>query len=288
MNSRVSMPALISGEIHFGVAGPSITAALRGAPLKAIFFIYNTSTFQFTVRPEIRGPEDLKGKRIAVPEYQQTAALWGRAALQHEYGVSAWDMEWYMERTEERSHGGATGFQPPKDLKFNRIPEQESIGSMLVEGKIDASLLYLTDVNLVDRSRVDLRNHPSVRPLFPDPVAEGARYYQKTGFYPINHCVVFQRPVVETYPWAVLNVFKAFDQARKLVHQQTRDFATVYFELGLVPHDQRKVLSVDPYPYGVKTNRTILEAITQFSYEQGLTPRVLSLEEVFAPQTLDL
>ncbi len=72
------------------------------------------------------------------------------------------------------------------------------------------------------------------------------------------------------------------------MHQQTRDFATVYFELGLVPHDQRKVLSVDPYPYGVKTNRTILEAITQFSYEQGLTPRVLSLEEVFAPQTLDL
>ncbi len=66
MNSRVSMPALIANEIHFGVAGPSITGALRGAPLKAIFFIYNTSTFQFTVRPEIRGPEDLKGKTIAI------------------------------------------------------------------------------------------------------------------------------------------------------------------------------------------------------------------------------
>lgn len=66
MNSRVSMPALIANETHFGVAGPSITGALRGAPLKAIFFIYNTSTFQFTVRPEIRGPEDLKGKAIAI------------------------------------------------------------------------------------------------------------------------------------------------------------------------------------------------------------------------------
>lgn len=66
MNSRVSVPALISGEIHFGVAGPSITAALRGAPLKAVFFVYNTSTFQFTVRPEIRRPEDLKGKTIAI------------------------------------------------------------------------------------------------------------------------------------------------------------------------------------------------------------------------------
>jgi len=66
MNSRVSMPALIANEIHFGVAGPSITGALRGAPLKAIFFNYNTSTFQFTVRPEIRGAEDLKGKTIAI------------------------------------------------------------------------------------------------------------------------------------------------------------------------------------------------------------------------------
>ena len=66
MNSRVSMPALIANEIQFGVAGPSITGALRGAPLKAIFFIYNTSTFQFTVPPEIRGAEDLKGKSIAI------------------------------------------------------------------------------------------------------------------------------------------------------------------------------------------------------------------------------
>jgi ABC-type nitrate/sulfonate/bicarbonate transport system substrate-binding protein len=66
MNSRVSMPALIAHEIQFGVAGPSITGALRGAPLKAIFFIYNTSTFQFTVRPEIRTAEDLKGKTIAI------------------------------------------------------------------------------------------------------------------------------------------------------------------------------------------------------------------------------
>jgi NitT/TauT family transport system substrate-binding protein len=66
MNSRVSMPALIANEIHFGVAGPSITGALRGAPVKAIFFIYNTSTFQFTVRPEIRTAEDLKGKTVAV------------------------------------------------------------------------------------------------------------------------------------------------------------------------------------------------------------------------------
>ena len=81
MNSRVSLPALVANEIHFGVAGPSITAILRGAPLKAIFFIYNTSTFQFTVRPEIRGPEDLKGKTIAISSPGATNDLATRMML---------------------------------------------------------------------------------------------------------------------------------------------------------------------------------------------------------------
>ncbi len=236
----------------------------------------------------IEQPADLKGKKVAVPEYQQTAALWTRAALQHEFGVTAQDMEWYMERSEERSHGGATGFQPPADVKFNRIPADKSIASMLLAGEVDASLLYIADANLVDRSKVDLSGNTAVAPLFADAVVEGARYYANTGFFPMNHCVVVQRKVYEQYPWAVLNLFTAFNKAKDLVGRQAAEEAAVYFDLGLLPQDQRKVLSRDPFPYGVKTNRTLLEAITRFSNEQGLTPRVLALEEVFAPQTLDL
>ena len=236
----------------------------------------------------IEKPPDLKGKKVAVPEYQQTAALWCRGALQHEFNVSPFDIDWYMERTEELSHASATGFEPPKGLKFQHIPESENIGSMLLAGKIDASLLYLNEVNLVDRSRVDLRNRTEVRTLFKDPEAEGVRYYRKTGFYPINHCVVFKREIAEKYPWAVLNVFKAFDEAKNLVLEQGRAAAGVYFDLGLVPPEQRKALDADPYAYGLKANRSVLEAITQFSFEQGLTPRKLKLEDVFHPATLDL
>jgi len=236
----------------------------------------------------IETPLDLKGKKVAVPEYQQTAALWCRGALQHEFNVSPFDIDWYMERTEELSHASATGFEPPKGLKFQHIPESENIGSMLLAGKIDASLLYLNEVNLVDRSRVDLRNRTEVRTLFKDPEAEGVRYYRKTGFYPINHCVVFKREIAEKYPWAVLNVFKAFDEAKKLVLEQGRAAAGVYFDLGLVPPAQRKALDADPYAYGLKANRSVLEAITLFSSEQGLTPRKLKLEEVFHAATLDL
>jgi 4,5-dihydroxyphthalate decarboxylase len=236
----------------------------------------------------IETPQDLKGKKVAVPEYQQTAALWCRGALQHEFGVAPMDIDWYMERTEELSHASATGFEPPKGLKFQHIPETENIGSMLLAGKIDASLLYLNEVNLVDRSRVDLRNRTEVRTLFKDPAAEGIRYYKKTGFYPINHCVVFKRDIAERHPWAVLNVFKAFDEAKNVVLEQGRAAASVYFDLGLVSPEQRKALDADPYAYGLKANRKVLEAITQFSFEQGLTPRKLKLEEVFHPATLDL
>ena len=236
----------------------------------------------------IETPEDLKGKRVAVPEYQQTAALWSRAVLQHEFGVTPWDIEWYMERTEEMSHGSATGFRPPEGLQFHRIPQEENIGSMLLDGKIDASLFYLAEPNLVDRSTVDLRTRPEVRTLFRDPAEEGARYYNKTGFYPVNHCVVFRRSVVEQYPWVVLNVFKAFDQAKNMVQQEAREIALSYFDLDLLPQDQRNVLDVDLYPYGGTANRALLEAMTQFSYEQRLTPRRLSLDEVFHPATADL
>jgi len=236
----------------------------------------------------IEKPADLKGKKVAVPEYQQTAALWCRGALQHEFDVSPLDIDWYMERTEEMSHASATGFQPPKGLKFQRIPESENIGSMLLAGKIDASLLYLNEVNLVDRSRVDLRNRTDVRTLFRDPAAEGVRYYKKTGFYPINHCVVFKREVADKYPWAVLNVFKAFDEAKNLVRDQGRAAANVYFDLGLLASEQKAALDTDPYAYGFKANRRVLDAITQFSFEQGLTPRKLQLDEVFHPATLDL
>ena len=236
----------------------------------------------------IEKPEDLKGKKVAVPEYQQTAALWSRGALHHEFGVMAADIDWYMERTDVLSHAGATGFTPPPGVRIQRIPESQNIGTMLLAGGIDASLLYLNDANLVDRSRVDLRNRSEIGTLFKNPSQEGVRYYEKTGFYPINHCVVFKREIAERYPWAVLNVYKAFDEARNHVRELGRAAASVYFDLGLLAPAQRQAFDRDPYAYGLKANRNVLEAIARYSFEQGLTPRLLKLEEIFHPATLNL
>ena len=236
----------------------------------------------------IERPEDLKGKRVGVPEYQQTAALWSRGVLKHEFGVDPTDLEWWMERTEERSHGGATGFQPPPGLRFHRIPADDSIGAMLLDGRLDATLLYIASNNLVDRSRASLEGNPKVRLLFPDPVAEGRRYYQKTGIFPINHGMVVRRSIYEQHPWVALNLFNAFRQVKEDLAARARELTATHVELGLLPPETRQALAVDPYPYGVKSNRHVLETVAEYSHEQGLTPRVMPLEEVFAPSTLDL
>src|SRR5579871_6108698 len=88
----------------------------------------------------IAAPADLKGKRVGVPEYQQTAAIWGRGVLENEFGVHPRDMEFFMERVPDKSHGGATGFRPPAGVTVNQIPASTNIGEMLVRGELDATL----------------------------------------------------------------------------------------------------------------------------------------------------
>ncbi len=235
----------------------------------------------------IESPADLKGKQVGVPEYQQTAALWTRGVLQHEFGVEPKDMEFWMERVPDQSHGGATGFQPPAGVTINQIPLEKNIGSMMLSGELDATLLYIVDPNLIDRSTADLWSHPDIKPIFPDAKAEGVRFYNKTGLYPINHGMVMKREVAEAHPWAILNVLKAFQQANAAATRQRMDHVDAYLEAGLLPADARAVLAKPLIQHGIVANRNVLETAAQYSFEQGLTPRLTKLEEVFAESTME-
>jgi 4,5-dihydroxyphthalate decarboxylase len=124
--------------------------------------------------------------------------------------------------------------------------------------------------------------------MFPDPHAEGRRYFQKTGIFPINHGMVVRRSVYEQHPWVALNIFNAFRLAKEHVATEMRELTSTHFDLGLLGSEARKALAVDPYPYGVKSNQHVLETICDYSYEQGLTPRRMQLDEIFAPSTMDL
>lgn len=233
----------------------------------------------------VNEPADLKGKRVGVPEYQQTAMLWTRGAIQHEYGVEPKDMTFWMERTPDLSHGGVTGFKPPPGVTVNQIPAESSLGEMVASGEIEVALHYLTARNLVDRSRIDLENHPDIKPLFPDRRAEGIRYYNKTGIYPINHGMVIKRDVAEKHPEAVLNVVNAFKEANERAEAQRQAHVAYHVAAGLA---EPEPLATTLVQHGIVANRRVLETAAQYSFEQGLTPRLMKLEEVFAPETMEI
>jgi 4,5-dihydroxyphthalate decarboxylase len=235
----------------------------------------------------IETPADLKGKRVGVPEYQQTAALWARGVLQHEFGVEPRQMQFWMERTPSHSHRGAVGFPAPPGVTINQIPAEKSLGGMMLSGELDAALHYIVDPNLVDRSTADLWNHPDIRPLFPDPVAEGIRYYRKTGIFPINHGMIIRKEIADKHPWAVLNLLKAFERANDIADRERLEHVAYHLAAGLLARESAEALRAPLVRHGIKANRNTLETAAQYSYEQGLTPRLVKLGEVFAASSLD-
>ena len=236
---------------------------------------------------KIDKPADLKGRRVGVPEYQQTAALWTRGVLQHEFGVPATAMEFWMERVPTHSHAGAVSFKAPPGVTIHQIPAEKSIGSMMVAGELDGVIHYIRHNNLVDRSTVDLPSHPDIKTLFPDPVAEGVRFFRKSGIYPINHGMVIRRELAEKHPWAILNLFKAFEAANGIANQQRLEHVEYHANAGLISREAAKALREPVIRHGIKANRHILEAAATYSVEQGLTPRLMKLDEIFAASTLD-
>jgi 4,5-dihydroxyphthalate decarboxylase len=157
----------------------------------------------------------------------------------------------------------------------------------MLSGEIDAVIHYIVNPNLVDRSTADLWNHPDIATLFADPVAEGVRYYRKTGILPINHGMVIKRDIVERHPWAVLNLLKAFERANEIAERERMEHAAYHVATGLIPGEAAAGLRTPLVRHGVKANRAVLETAAQYSVEQGLTPRRVGLEEVFAESTLE-
>ena len=236
----------------------------------------------------IKTPQDLKGRRVGVTEYQQTGALWTRGALEHEWGVRSQDMEFFMERTPDKSHGGSTGFVPPPGVTVHQIPAEKSVASMMLSGELDAAIHYRGWASLVNRSHVNLRAHADIATLFPDVAAEGARYYAKTGILPINHGMVIKRELAERHPWVIINILKAFNEANRICEAERMEHVDYHIDTGLLPPNAREALATQLVHHGIPHNRKTLETAARYSFEQGLTPRLVRLDEVFAANAMDI
>jgi 4,5-dihydroxyphthalate decarboxylase len=128
-----------------------------------------------------------------------------------------------------------------------------------------------------------------VRRLFPDYAAREKDYYRRTQIYPIMHTVVIRRDIYERDPWVAFNLYKALCRAKehcyRLVGETGSPKASFAWLQPLIEEEQA-IIGRDWFPYGIAQNRPSIEALLQYTHEQGLTARRVKLEELFAPSTL--
>jgi 4,5-dihydroxyphthalate decarboxylase len=218
----------------------------------------------------ITKPADLIGRKVGVKFFLISAALWMRGILEHEYGVPFRSMEWFTELDED------VDFTPPAGLKISRIPPSKSIVGMLVEGELDA--LLHSDIIAPLR-----RRDPRVGRLFPDYKEEEAKYFKKTGIFPIMHVIAMRQEVAERHPWVPVNLFHAFEEAKAIAMARMENPRIVplawYREAW---EEQQELFGPDPWEYGLtERNRNTLETLVGFSHEQGLIREKLPLETLF-------
>jgi 4,5-dihydroxyphthalate decarboxylase len=233
-------------------------------------------------RSDITRPEQLAGKRIGVTEYQQTASVWLRGILQDEYGVRTEDVQWVT--------GGMESFEPeryhvdlPERFKLEVVPPDQGLDALLARGEIDALIGAREPPSF-------LRREPHVRQLIPDYRRAEREYFQKTGFFPIMHMVVLRRSVYEANPWTAPSIYLAFQQVKDAGIARLWDTGSNACALPWLLADMAEVYELfggDAFPYGISRNRKMLEYMSQMSYDQGLSPRKLGLEEIFVRELMD-
>ncbi|MFQ5691688.1 MAG: ABC transporter substrate-binding protein [Nitrospinota bacterium] len=232
----------------------------------------------------IRRAEDLKGRRIGVPEYAMTAIVWLRGIMQHEHGVDPAGVTWVTGGLEEWGRKERVDLKLPPEITVEPAPRPKTLNAMLNDGEIDALFTARTPSAFHRR-----RNH--VVRLFPKYKKVEMDYYRRTGIYPIMHLVVIKESILKEHPWVAQSLYAACCRSKDLAVQRLTSTAALGATLPWLVHEieeTRRVLGEDYWSYGVEANRKTIETLAQYSFEQGLSERKLSVEELFAESTLDV
>jgi len=229
----------------------------------------------------ISRPEDLKGKRIGVPEYQVTANVWVRAMLEDDHGVKPSDVTWVRGGYEHPGRIEKIALRLPGDVHVEDAPEGSTISGLLASGEIDALIGPRAPSCFVNQ-------HPQVRWLYADPAEAATAWYRRTRIFPIMHIVGIRRTLAEQHPWLPAAVMKAFEQAKSRALLKLGDVAASKVTLPFVEEQllaARRLMGEDFWSYGLDANRLVLEAFLRRHHAEGLSPRLLSPEELFHPAT---
>jgi 4,5-dihydroxyphthalate decarboxylase len=230
-------------------------------------------------RKLVKSPKDLEGKRVGVPLYTQTAAIFVRGLMQHDLGIDLSTIEWVEGSINEPGSYGNPAVMPllkPVNIKPNK--SGKAMSDLLAAGEIAA----IIGSNLPD----SLNRHPDVVRLFPDYRAREKDYYQRTRIFPIMHLVIIRRDVYDRNPFVATSLYNAFCAAKDMAREKMRYAGTLRYMLPWLLDDVEEIDQVfggDCWPYGIEPNRPTLEALVQYMAEQSLIPSRIPIEKLFAP-----
>lgn len=238
-------------------------------------------------------PEDLKGKRFGIRDYQQSLGLWTRGILQMEFGIKPEDMIWYQERGKHFSHTGASaeaGLSLPKKLTLHYM--KTDTNTMLTRGELDAYVNISLDMGVtratgIDRDRVSHSDNPDIVTLFSDPRQEAIRFFKKTGIFPPHHTTVVRESILREHPWVAISLMEAFEESKRIAIERLRQLQPTLLVFG--EHYLKEINDIfgpDPYAYGLKANAKAFDMVQTFSVEQGLTERKQPIEEIFPQEVI--
>ena len=255
-----------------------LMAKYTGLPFAAIpVFLHRRFRHGFVflnATKNIRKPADLIGKRVGLRNFQATANLWIRGILEHEYQLPHRSIQWFKQDEEE------VEWTPPSGLNIQRVAAGKNVEQMLVEGELDA-LIHPEVIQPI------LAKDQRVSRLFPAYRELEIEYFKRTGIFPIMHTTAIKQEVVEKYPWVPINLMQALEEAKKAAYKRMENPRIV--PLAWFRHfleEQDEILGADPWAYGLgDSNRKNLETLMQYSQEQGLLGRKMSLDELFINTT---
>jgi len=246
----------------------------------ALSKIFRHSCIYVRTDAGIETPQDLRGKRVGTTQLGSTAVIFMNGVLQHEYGVMMEDIQWFIGGLTTATQRPLIPLKLPDKIKVEFLLADRTLEEMLESGELDALLaIYIPSIFQ--------KGSPRIARLFPNYYDVEQVYYRRTGIFPIMHTVVLRDDIYREHPWAARSVYRAFCEARDLAVDGLYDTDALRLSLPWLIHhveETWRVLGKDFWAYGLEPNRPALQAIGQYVYEQGFSPRIVSPDELFAAE----
>ena len=232
----------------------------------------------------IETPQDLKGKLVGVPEYQMTAPVWMRGMLEDEYDVHPKDIHWRSGGQEEAGRDERTPLELTNGVDLQPIPDNRTLVQMFEAGELDALMTARAPSSFVN-------GKPNIARLFPNYREVEKAYYQKTKLFPIMHLVGIRNDLAERNPWLAGSLYKAFLEAKNIALEEVGQIAALNVTLPWVEAEaleSRALMGDDYWRYGISECAHEIDTAARYSFDQGLSVRRLSAEDLFAASTFEL